>query len=91
MGPPMKSLQRSRPARSRAGLTSVELAVSMVVLLVALGGVLSSISSSVLVGESARETSRAYLEAHRRHGWRTDALYLGRALKNIFWRRARSH
>lgn len=37
----------------------------MVVLLVAVGGTLSSISSLVVLGESARETTLAYLAAQR--------------------------
>jgi hypothetical protein len=36
------------------------------------------------------ESERRYLEAYRRHPWRTDARYLLRALYNIVVRRARS-
>jgi prepilin-type N-terminal cleavage/methylation domain-containing protein len=59
---PSSSLPASR---RRAGFTMVELSISMVVLLVAVGGTLSSISSTAVLGDSARETTLAYLEAQR--------------------------
>jgi len=46
-------------------MTMVEVCVSMVVLLVAIGGTLSTISGHLVLGESARETALAYLEAQR--------------------------
>jgi type II secretory pathway pseudopilin PulG len=68
----MPSSSPTGPAARRAGLTMIELAVSMVILLVAVGGTLSSISSTVVLGESTRETTLAYLAAQRQlEGLRT--------------------
>lgn len=53
------------PHCRRAGFTLVELSVSMVVLLVAVGGTLSSISSTAVLGDATRESTLAYLEAQR--------------------------
>ncbi len=50
-------------AGSRAGMTLLELTVTLVVLLFAVGGTLGSISSFVVLGDSARETSAAYTAA----------------------------
>lgn len=50
---------------SRRGMTMVEVCISMVVLLVAIGGTLSTISGHLVLGASARETSVAYHEAQR--------------------------
>ena len=52
-------------AEGRSGLTILELMVTLVVLLVAVGGALGSISSFVVLGDASRETARAYLEAQR--------------------------
>lgn len=46
-------------------MTVVEITVAMVILLVAVGGALSSFSSFAVLGESSRETTRAYMEAQR--------------------------
>jgi hypothetical protein len=52
------------PPKTR-GMTMVEVCISMVVLMVAVGGTLSSISSHLVLGTTARETAVAYLEAER--------------------------
>ena len=46
-------------------MTVVEITVALVILLVAVGGALSSFSSFAVLGESSRETTRAYREAQR--------------------------
>jgi hypothetical protein len=46
-------------------MTMIEVCIAMVVLLVAIGGTLGTISSHLVLGASARETSLAYLEAQR--------------------------
>lgn len=68
----MRSMQPARlpgpPARpkrfhARAGLTVVELLMALIVMLVAVGGMLGSISSFVVLGDSAHEKTLALLEA----------------------------
>lgn len=46
-------------------MTLVEVLISMVVLLVAVGGTLGTISGHLVLGDSARETALAYQEAQR--------------------------
>lgn len=61
-----KSIARGRSAPcSRAGLTMVELTMIMMVLLVAVGGTLGSISSFVVLSDSSWERSVAYAGAQR--------------------------
>lgn len=46
-------------------MSMIEVCISMVILLVAIGGTLGTISSHLVLGASARETALAYLEAQR--------------------------
>ncbi len=55
----MNLSDRHTPRADRAGLTMLELMVTMVVLLFAVGGTLGSLSSFVVLGDSARETTVA--------------------------------
>jgi hypothetical protein len=59
------SRRARRPAGTRRGMTMVEVCISLVILLVAIGGTLGTISSHLMLGASARETGLAYLEAQR--------------------------
>jgi len=47
------------------GMTLVEVMISMMVMLVAVGGTLGTISGHLMLGDSARETALAYQEAQR--------------------------
>ena len=69
----MKSAQLSRVdrglcfqrSRKASGFTLIEVLMSMIVLLVAVGGMTSSITSFAFLGEATREESIALLQAQR--------------------------
>lgn len=60
--PPAPGGTASNP---RSGMTLIEVLMALIVLLVAIGGMLGSISSFVVLGDAAREKSLAVLEAQR--------------------------
>ncbi len=62
---PLRARGPARPPSARRGMTLVEVCISMVVLLVAIGGTLGTISGHLVLGAAAHETSQAYLEAQR--------------------------
>jgi len=56
---------RHRAGSRRRGITMIEVSLGMIVLLVAVGGVLGSVSSFVLLGDAAREKHLAYMAAQQ--------------------------
>lgn len=59
------ALPPRKRARTRQGFTVFELLISMVVLLVAAGGAMGALSSTVVLSESTWETGVAYAAAQR--------------------------
>ena len=56
---------KSSRARRRGGFTLVEISIAMAVVLIAIGGALSSISVTSTLAEASKESNRAYAAASR--------------------------
>ena len=63
--PRIPARRRRIPRGRRAGMTLVELSISMLVLVVAVGATLGSISSATGLEESNRQTVEAFVAARR--------------------------
>ena len=61
----MKTAQRTLRRSRRAGMTLLEVMMSMIVLLVAVGGMLGSFSSFAMLGEASRQKTVALLAAQQ--------------------------